>query len=453
MDYIANFRAGRTGHIKDKVMSTRIQELAAGKPVAIFGTGVSGVAAKKLLDSLGIESVFYAETGTKKTGEIDGVLLKPFDEENAKRHSLVVYSPAFRPDHKWIKTANASGAKAICEPDLSALAWSGKIFAVTGTNGKTTLTSFITHALVEGGFDAVSAGNIGQSLSSFCPQFGNDKNKIAVCELSSFQTANLSYLRPDALLWTNFAPDHLDWHIDMEEYFVSKFNLVDATIGGQIVVGSSVEDACTQYEKALPKSAIVLDEDNPVDAPSPFDSKIQARNFEMAVEFGKLAGIKRELFENAAKTFSLPAHRFSKPVEINGVKFYNDSKATNAHAAIAAIEELKNENDLIWIGGGKDKYCDLESLVETVSENARCAVLIGQTAQKLKSMLESKSYKGAAFVCNSMSEAVKKAYELSKKNSAVLFSPAFSSFGMFSGYAERGKSFENEVLCLKNLKI
>ena len=147
-------------------MSEKIRDLSNGKAVAIFGKGASGNAAKKLLDSIGIESVFYADCDA----EI-------FDQTNAKKHSLVVYSPAFRPDHQWICLAEENGATAICETDLSALAWSGKIIAITGTNGKTTLTKFLTKVLNESGYDAIAVGNVGYPLCQFCAEGGNNKNR------------------------------------------------------------------------------------------------------------------------------------------------------------------------------------------------------------------------------------------------------------------------------------
>ena len=431
-------------------MKPSITELAQGKPVAVFGAGSSGRAAQKLLESLGIEAVLYAESSAKKPFP-DDANCREFSLEAAKAHALVVYSPAFRPDHKWIAEAEKAGATAICEPDLSALAWSGKIIAITGTNGKTTLTSFLTHALKLAKVDAIAAGNIGTPLSAFCAEFGSDPKKTAVCELSSFQTFRLKYMRPDALLWTNFAPDHLDWHRDMREYFDAKFNLVSATDGNPIFVGEDVARAAAQYGETLPKSARVVAPEADFRAPAPFDSSIQSKNYAMAAAFWRGTGLPADIPEKAAKTFALPAYRFSKPLKAGSVRFFNDSKATNAHASIAALEELGNEPDLIWLGGGKDKLCDLSELADAVAKHARAAVLIGQTAQKLADTLNGR-LAGGVFVCGSMRQAVEKCNDLARKNTAVLFSPAFSSFGMFSGYAERGKSFESEVLCLKNLK-
>ncbi len=432
-------------------MSEKIKSLCNSKPAAIFGCGSSGLAAKKLLDFLGIESVFYAENISKKIAELGTKAFANFDKNHAKEHSLVIYSPVFRPDHKWLKLARTENATLVCEPDLSALAWSGKIFAITGTNGKTTLTKFLTKSLNDAGFDAISAGNIGEPLSSFCPKFGTNPNKIAVCELSSFQTSNLQFLKPNALIWTNFAPDHLDWHVDMKEYFEAKMNLLKATGDNPIFVGSSVEKSAKEYGVNLPKHTKILDEENPLQAPAPFESSIQSRNFQMALEFAKTLGLNENNLCESAKAFNLPDYRFSMPIEIDGVRYYNDSKATNAHAAIAAIEELKNESDLIWIGGGKDKLCDLNELINAITKHVKAVVLIGQSAEKLeKSLIERDFCK--VFICKSMKDAVEKSANLASKGSAVLFSPAFSSFGMFAGYAERGKSFKNEVLCLKNLK-
>ena len=122
--------------------------------------------------------------------------------------------------------------------------------------------------------------------------------------------------------------------------------------------------------------------------PVPFDTSVQSKNFFMARELLRSFGISDAEIEDSARTFSLPAHRFSKPIEARGVKFYNDSKATNAHAAIAALEELKGAPNLVWLGGGKNKHCGLSELVKAVKESAKGAVLIGETAEILKNELK-----------------------------------------------------------------
>ncbi len=416
-----------------------VKELAKEKPVAIFGAGVSGLSAQKLLEKIGLRTVIYAENLGLKFGKIE-----------AQNHSLVVYSPAFRPDHEWIKIAESSAIECICESDLSALLWSGKIIAITGTNGKTTLTNFITHALNKSGIEAIAVGNIGVPLSEVCAQKQYNKDCYAICELSSFQTSKLKYLKPDALIWTNFDSDHLDWHRDLLEYFSAKLNLVRALKSDIFVAGSAVKEYAEKFGITLPNYTKIFDEFNVPTAPEPFASKIQSKNFEAAKILWNLLGLNENNLIEACKTFALPKFRFSQPATVDNVRFFNDSKATNAHAAIAAINELANSKKLIWLGGGKDKLCDLSPLVECVAKNCASAVLIGQTAEKLRLLLAEKNV--PTYIAKTMNEAVEKCFELAGSDADVVFSPAFSSFGMFAGYAERGKSFDNAVLCLKNLK-
>ena len=417
--------------------ATQISSLAKGKPVAIFGTGVSGRAVKKLLDKLGIESNFYAEN--------EGLI---FNEHNAQQHKLVVYSPAFRPDNEWILLAEKSGTECICETDLSALAWRGKIIAITGTNGKTTLTSFICAALKKSEIDAIVAGNIGTPLSEICAENNFSENAVAVVELSSFQTSKIKYLRPDALIWTNFDADHLDWHKDLQEYFNAKINLVKNLKTNVFIAGSSVAEYAKTFSIALPDFTKFFDESLRYNAPEPFSSSIQALNFEAAKMFWECEGLNIDILEQTCKSFELPQYRFSEPYVVDNVKFYNDSKATNAHAAIAAIKELSGCRNLVWLGGGKNKNCNLSALVDAISKHCKSAVLIGQTAEILSAELDKAGVKNLK--ANDMQEAVKLCWNLAKEDGSVLFSPAFSSFGMFAGYAERGKSFKNAVLCLKN---
>ena len=235
----------------------------------------------------------------------------------------------------------------------------------------------------------------------------------------------------------------------MEEYFFAKFNTVKNLRGEIMCAGDSVLKAAEMFSATLPDFAKIFGEKNLPPCPAPFNSPVQAQNYVLSCEILKSFGLSENAVEQAAKTFKLPAYRFSTPMTVGSIKFYNDSKATNAHAAIAALESLSGVKKLIWLGGGKDKFCDLQELTCAVKKYASGAVLIGQTAAKLKTLLS--DIELGAHICESMDEAVKLCAELGGENSSVLFSPGFSSFGMFNGYAERGKSFENAVLCLKNL--
>ncbi len=417
-------------------MSDKIKELCNNKPAAIFGKGVSALCAKGLLDSLGIGSVLYSENAA------DNCPL--FDESAAKKHSLVVYSPAFRPDHKWVELARKNGSTLLCEPDLASLAWQGDIIAISGTNGKTTTTSFLAKALNEAGINAVAAGNIGIPLSKFCVEKSGGVNCTAVCELSSFQLMGVKYMSPVAYVWTNFDQDHLDWHTDMREYFDAKFGLVKMLKKPVFIAGQSVADYAQKYGVALPDFAEIVQRQS--GCPKPFDNNIQSENYCLAKALFKKLGLGEEILKKAAQTFSLAKYRFATSGTINGITFINDSKGTNAHSTIAAINALKGK-PIIWIGGGKNKKCDLSDLADTVAENCKCVFLIGQSAALLEPMFTERHCN--AKTCATLKEAVCEAYRAAKSGDYVLFSPAFSSFGMFDGYAHRGKCFDEELLSLK----
>ena len=414
-----------------------IRRLAHGKPLAVFGAGVSGKAVERLASQAGLDCVLYAENGGKF-----------FDADAAQKHALAVYSPAFRPDNQWIAAAQNAGCKCVCEPDFAALVCTGKIIAITGTNGKTTITKFLHKALCDCGMDAVEAGNVGTPLSQICAEGKSDG--WIVCELSSFQTMRLEYLRPDALIWTNFDADHLDWHKDLREYFLAKFNLVAALKSEAFTAGSSVESNAEKFGINLPPFARIFDESKAYPAPAPFSSAMQSRNYRAVEMLWETLGLDAKSLEKSAQTFSLPKFRFSRPQNVGGVRFYNDSKATNVHAAVAALREMKGERNLVWLGGGKDKNCDLRELADTVAQTCKASVLIGQTAEKLAALLSERNI--PCRIEPDMQSAAARCFELAGGSGAVLFSPAFSSFGMFAGYTDRGKCFDDAVLCLKNPK-
>lgn len=419
-----------------KLAEEKILKLSGGKKVALWGRGVSTKSAEKLLEKFGIECVYY--------GDAEGE--EKFGSSAARMHALAVYSPAFKPSHPFFEAAKTGGARTLGEPDLGGLLWSGKIIAITGTNGKTTLTSFLAHALKKAGIDALPCGNIGRPICDFALQsFG----KTAVCEISSFQAMRLSLLKPDALVWTNFAPDHLDWHADLREYFEAKLRLAKLLKSGVFIYGSGVAQAAQKYALSLPDFARFADKQLISGAPHPFDNSIQRENFALACKLFEALKLDKKILFEACADFELAPHRFAKVCSIAGVNFWNDSKATNAHAAIAALRELKGKK-IFWIGGGKNKFCDNSELVKTLADCAQGAALIGQSAEILRRELPDMPL--GARVCESLDEAVKLALEKCEDFGEVLFSPAFSSFGMFNGYADRGKSFERAVLCLKNQK-
>ena len=217
------------------------------RPVGIFGWGVSGKAVFSVVRRLGCFAIVYDEHSGEHSRPV-------FDDEAAARHDLIVYSPGFAPGHPWLALARKAGCTVLSEVDFASLFWEGPIVAVTGTNGKTTLTNFLVGALRAQGVEAVAAGNIGYPFSRLL-EMVRSVETVLVLELSSFQTETLEKLRPHAVIWTNFAEDHLDRHATEKAYFLAKYRLVAQLQRPRLLVGASVAGAAERLDVHLPSYA------------------------------------------------------------------------------------------------------------------------------------------------------------------------------------------------------
>jgi len=414
----------------------------ARRPVAVLGFGVSGQAAAALLRQCGCGVEAYDE---KAVPGVRG----DFGPTEAKRHDLVVYSPGFRQDHPWLLAARAAGSQCLGEMDFASLFWKGTLIAITGTNGKTTLTEFLATALRRQGLSSVPAGNIGHPLSRL-DDLGATEGRVAVCEVSSFQSEGLQFLRPHALLWTNFDEDHLDRYATMEDYFAAKWNLVERLAQPRLIVGESVAKAAEKFGKKLPAHAVIVRREGAkqhAPAGSVFGTHPQIENYLVARAYWQAEGYPLGVLEETAQSFSTRRHRLAPVAEWQGVTHWNDSKGTNFHATLAALESFPHP--VVWIGGGKSKGGDIAGFAGQVAGRVREAFLIGETAGILAAGLHQRGV--AATQCESLREAVLRAHEAARQSTPahVLFSPGFSSFDMFHDYAERGLAFEQAVLGLK----
>jgi UDP-N-acetylmuramoylalanine--D-glutamate ligase len=412
------------------------------RPVAVLGYGVSGQAATGLLQQCGCAVEAYDE---KASPGVRGA----FGATEAKRHDLVVYSPGFRQDHPWLEIARAAGCQCLGELDFASLFWKGALIAVTGTNGKTTLTEFLATALRRQGLSAVPAGNIGHPLSRL-DDLEATQDRVAVCEVSSFQAENLQYLQPQALLWTNFDEDHLDRYPEMREYFTAKWNLVERLTKPSLIVGESVAQAAAKFGRKLPAFAVVVHREGSrhlVPESSVFSSYPQSENYLVARAYWEQQGFPVKVLEETAQSFSTRRHRLTRVTDWESVTYWNDSKGTNFHATLAALETFPGP--VVWIAGGKSKGGDIEGFAGRAAGRVREAFLIGETAGILAAGLHARGI--PATICDSLREAVQKAHDAGRHSAPaqVLFSPGFSSFDMFHDYAERGLAFEQAVLGLK----
>ena len=442
------------------------------KPVAVFGAGVSGEGVRTLLDALGANSIIYDDQG------------RDFTAAAARQHALAIFSPGFAPEHPWLARARAAGIECLGELDFAALFWRGRIVAITGTNGKTTLTEFLTHALRGIGRDAHATGNIGHSFSRLVVELdGGTPDSLAVCEVSSFQAETLKHFQADATLWTNFAEDPLERHPTLEAYFAATGALVTRTgsrdaSGGReglsvapksevakvpghkaratlrstehkehgqdaratraVFLGSSVRRYAEKFERPLSSVVAVATEAQPADARlarTVFADYPQRENFLLARAWWEAEHLDTAALYAAARSFKLGRHRLARVAEIGGVTFWNDSKATNFHAVEAALARFTTP--VVLIAGGKAKGGDLGAFIHRVTPRVHHIVLIGATSAELASHCAASRV--AHSTCSSLAEAVRRAAELAPRGGHVLLSPGFASFDQFRNYEDRGE--------------
>jgi UDP-N-acetylmuramoylalanine--D-glutamate ligase len=411
------------------------------QPAAVLGGGVSGEGALALLGKLGASGTVYDRKGTE------------FTAEKARGHALAVFSPGFSPRHPWLEIARNAGCMCMAEIDFASVFWCGRIVAVTGTNGKTTLTEFLAHALGIAGRRARATGNIGLAFTRLAAdEDGGSAETTAVCEVSSFQAEQLGHFYADGLLWTNFAEDHLERHLKMEAYFAAKWELVLRTPLSRFFAGSSVERWAGRLGRPLPAGSRVPTEGQPADPGlegTPFSTYPQRENFILAAAWWRAEGLDEAALYSAARSFRIGRHRISRVATVDGVTYWNDSKGTNFHAVESALAGF--ETPVVLIAGGRSKGGDIDGFVRRIAPRVSHALLIGETGPALSAACEASGV--SRLECASLEEAVRRAAELARPGGDVLLSPGFSSLDMFGSYEDRGDRFEHAVAEIRAARV
>ena len=405
------------------------------RPVAVFGAGVSGEGVTELVHGLGARVVVYDRKG--------GAARAEFTATDAAGHGLVVFSPGFAPDHPWLAAARAAGCTCLGELDFAAQFWRGRIVAITGTNGKTTLTEFLTHALRTAGVPALAVGNVGHSFSR-AALGAHTPDTVAVCEVSSFQAETFRHFRAEAMLWTNLAEDHLERHLGMGAYFDAKLRLVHCTPSGRIWVGTSVAAWAGRLGRALPPETCLPTEGlrpDPRLVGTVFAEYPQRENFVLAAAWWRTAGLAEAALLAATRSFTLGRHRLTHVADVDGVGYWNDSKATNFHAVHGALQRF--DRPVLLIAGGRAKGGDIQAFATSLRGRVAHLLLIGETAAELAAGAASVGLPHT--VCATLPEAVRRGAALASSGDHVLLSPAFASFDMFRNYEDRGDRFEAAV--------
>jgi len=406
-------------------------------PAAVLGAGVSGQGVCELLKHLNWEYHVYDEQG------------HVFNKSEACSCSIIISSPGFHVNHPWKLLAKKNGKKLISEIDFSSYFLKSKIIGITGTNGKTSVTSFLTHLWETIGQNAISAGNIGYPLSRAV--LNEKQNNTVFLEISSFQAEDMVSTKLDSLIWTNIDTDHIDQHGSMENYFRSKAKLIDLTKSNNIFLSQCVVDYAKQINYKLPNNFKIVGVDSELSKLSKynnfFTTRPQILNLSMIKSFLKNQNISSESLIKGLMSYVPQPHRLQKVEILNGITFWDDSKATNFASAIAACENFKG--NVFWIGGGRYKGGCIEELAKKIKPVIKKAFLIGESGKILGEIF--KNIGQPYMLCNSLEHAVKKAFLEASSLTNILLSPGFSSFDLFKNYQERGNLFQKIVLEIKNI--
>lgn len=413
------------------------------KKVTVVGLARSGFEAAMLLFGEGaIVSVtdISKSHGVMKSAQLlrkklISVEIGGHTEKFLKNTELLVVSPGVEDSSQPIRFAERMNVPIISEIELGYNFCKGRIVAVTGTNGKSTVVSLIGAVLRRAGFPVNVCGNIGNPLSGETKKI--NKETICIVEVSSFQLERIKRFRPEIAVILNITPDHLDRYRSFEEYRDFKARIFENQLSEDKLILNDADRKTKELvnNKTIRSRVIYF---------KGMDS-CYMENVMAASVVCEALGVERSIFEKAVHDFTPLRHRFEKIAEIGGIEFVDDSKATNIDSTQRALLSLTRPT--VLIAGGKDKNLEYDDILPVLRRKVTKLVLIGETRPKMREIfgenLEVEERE-------SLEEAVKAAYDSALPGSTVLLSPMCSSFDMFRDYKHRGEVFCEAVRNLKN---
>lgn len=439
------------------------------KKVLVLGFSKSGISAAKYLNKVGAD-VYITEFRAEKPEDAEvlnelkaagiNVEFGGHSDEFIKDAYIAVTSPGIPPRAEIMQKLASVHIPVISEVELASTQTQTPFIAITGTNGKTTTTALTAHIL-SSEYKAEPCGNYGVPP---CDLLDRDID-FMVCECSSFQLEYSNSFRPQISVFTNFTPDHIDWHQGLENYFKAKAKIFKTPQAPAFSVLNAKDARLLEFAKECGGTVFLFDanigencsyikdeaiyfkrdgkEDKIIDLKDcPLIGNHNYQNVMCAVIVAKLEGISDENIRKSIMSFKVPEHRLEKFAELGKTVFYNDSKATNPEASLVAINSFNN-CDVVLIAGGRDKNTDLTEFCEAINKHIKTVILIGEAADRFDENLRKNGFENIIRE-NTMQSAIDKAIELNPD--VVLLSPACASFDMFSGYEERGKVFKEYVL-------
>ncbi|MFN7916039.1 MAG: UDP-N-acetylmuramoyl-L-alanine--D-glutamate ligase [Vicinamibacterales bacterium] len=440
-----------------------------GQRVTVVGAARSGVAAALLLTTRGARVTLSDAKPALADADRDrltnaGVLLElgGHRADTFTGADLLVLSPGVPPEQPAIVAARAAGVPVIGEVELAFRWLKGRVIAITGTKGKSTTTTLTGRMLKQGGLAVTVGGNIGAPISAQVEESTPDM--LHVVEVSSFQLEQIDTFRPWISVMVNFSPDHLDRHGTVEAYGAAKARVFENQQASDIAVLNADDEPSMRLASQARASRRLFSRHRTLEAGTFLDdgwivSRVDGATERLvpltsirllgehliddvmaAATVASIAGVSPAAMTTAVESFAGLEHAMELVADLDGVRFVNDSKATNVEAAVRSIESFPG--GVVAIVGGKYKGGDLRLLRTPIGGRGKAVVAIGEAKDLVRQALGDITEVRDA---GSMEEAVRAAFALARPSGVVVLAPACASFDMFRDYAERGRRFKEAV--------
>ncbi|HIP40730.1 MAG TPA: UDP-N-acetylmuramoyl-L-alanine--D-glutamate ligase [Desulfocapsa sulfexigens] len=454
-------------------MMDSADKIQSGQRIVVMGLGVSGRAAVKFLVSQGAHAFVSDSRGFNALPLADQEYLQKNNITfEGGGHSIsflaqgdaIFISPGIPTDLPLLQEMREKGVVILGELALAAPYLSESVVAVTGTNGKTTVTALIGELLASSGKKVFVGGNIGTPILDYL--CSSEKADVLVLELSSFQLESAGNFCPHIGVLLNITPDHLDRHGTMADYLAAKMKMFSHQKTDDKAILFAGDSGYEKVRESLNKQEIYcfggwqsdcaakgrsnevwVDVQGKPEKFSLKGSRLNSHtgllNSEAAILVASLLGCEKKDIEKGLQNFAPASHRLQHVRTRHGVEFYNDSKATNTGAVLSALESFTG--NVILIAGGRDKGEDYTVLKEMVQKKVRDLLLIGEAAQAIETALDGVCQTRRA---ETMETAVLMAADIAREGDIVLLAPACASFDMFDNYGQRGDVFMQAVMAL-----
>lgn len=443
-----------------------------GRKVVVVGTGVSGIGAVKLLSQTGAEITLYDGNKDAKIADIEAklegakadIITGDMSEEIVKNTDLLVISPGVPIDSEIVAKFQKANVPVWGEIELAYNFEKGTVYAITGTNGKTTTTSLLGEIMTKFNQKTFVVGNIGNSYTGEVLKTSADS--ITVAEISSFQLETIHKFKPKGSAILNITPDHLNRHYTMENYTAVKESITRNQTDDDFCVlnyddealrafGETINNVVYFSRKNILKKGVWLD-GNMIKYSDGISSAIDVINTKDMFLFGNHnyenvmaavaisinAGVPLDIIRSVVKEFKGVEHRIEYVRDFKGVTYYNDSKGTNPDSSIKALEAMTRPT--VLIAGGYDKHSEFDEFLDAFGGKVKLLVLLGDTAEQIENTAKAHGFTDIVRV-EGLEEAVKVSAESAKEGDVVLLSPACASWDMFKSYEQRGMLFKEYV--------